>query len=372
LLFATFTGTQVFNHNGLVSMVWLDEWHVEIAEANSYDNVYFTSFSVDYYESFSSAGVTNGYYYYVYCDGFGWMEVEDVSLGPNGVSGVNSGYYDGVLASQGSITSRSNINDFPGVLRDSNLNQSTISNGKALTGGGKPSDANVNIALPQVPKANGYANPSSNFGDSFESDLASIRGRGLAFGNQIKKDAVVVADVAAGMTNLGSLKEAVTGTTLTGQELTTFERGLAGASVAFAPLAVVTKIAKVGKGADAVTDVAKGLSKHTDDVADGAGLAMRHADDLAKAPLVYKHNLPYADKVHDKALKDKAGHGFPYSFDDIILAAKPNVKPDGYKVYQKPGTLNGNDGIYEIGVTLDGVIDHRVFRSITPPKMVIK
>ena len=51
-----------------------------------------------------------------------------------------------------------------------------------------------------------------------------------------------IADVAVGMTNVGSAYEAIVGETITGQELTPFQRGVAGVSVAFAPLAFVARI----------------------------------------------------------------------------------------------------------------------------------
>jgi hypothetical protein len=31
-------------------------------------------------------------------------------------------------------------------------------------------------------------------------------------------------------------------------------------------------------------------------------------------------------------------------------------------MYQLRGTMNGKNGVYEIGLTKDGVIDHRFFR----------
>jgi hypothetical protein len=60
------------------------------------------------------------------------------------------------------------------------------------------------------------------------------------------------------------------------------------------------------------------------------------------------------------------------------LKTKPDIKNNDYKIYQKEGTMTGKtvtdpktgvraqqykDGVYEIGVRKDGVIDHRFFRS---------
>jgi hypothetical protein len=44
------------------------------------------------------------------------------------------------------------------------------------------------------------------------------------------------------------------------------------------------------------------------------------------------------------------------------VATKPIPQPNGYIMYQSPGTMNGKTGVFEIGVTKDGVIDHRFVR----------
>lgn len=36
-------------------------------------------------------------------------------------------------------------------------------------------------------------------------------------------------------------------------------------------------------------------------------------------------------------------------------------------MYQLNGTMNGKDGVFEIGLSKDGIIDHRFFRP-TPTK----
>jgi hypothetical protein len=76
----------------------------------------------------------------------------------------------------------------------------------------------------------------------------------------------------------------------------------------------------------------------------------------------FSHGMKYADRVRSRGVQDPVSHNFPYSFDDGILATKPIPKNNGYNIFQKPGTMNGNDGVFEIGVTKDGVIDHRFFR----------
>jgi hypothetical protein len=70
----------------------------------------------------------------------------------------------------------------------------------------------------------------------------------------------------------------------------------------------------------------------------------------------------YHDRVRQRALEDPVGHNFPSSYDSEILASEPIPRPDYYTIFRKSGSLNGNDGVFEIGVNKDGIIDHRVFR----------
>jgi len=74
------------------------------------------------------------------------------------------------------------------------------------------------------------------------------------------------------------------------------------------------------------------------------------------------NGLKYADRVRKRGLEDPTSHNFPYSFDKEILESTPKVYETGYKIYQKAGTMNGKEGVFEIGVTRDGIIDHRFFR----------
>jgi len=79
---------------------------------------------------------------------------------------------------------------------------------------------------------------------------------------------------------------------------------------------------------------------------------------------VYNHSFKYADRVRMRGVQDPVSHNFPYSFDDAILATKPILKKDGYQMFQLKGTMNGKNGVFEIGLTKDGIIDHRFFRPI--------
>jgi len=79
---------------------------------------------------------------------------------------------------------------------------------------------------------------------------------------------------------------------------------------------------------------------------------------------VFKHSFKYADRVRMRAVQDPVSHNFPYSFDDAILSTKPILKNNGYKIFQQSGIMNGKNGVFEIGLTKNGIIDHRFFRPI--------
>jgi hypothetical protein len=70
----------------------------------------------------------------------------------------------------------------------------------------------------------------------------------------------------------------------------------------------------------------------------------------------------YASRVRDRALQDPVSHNFPYSYDEGILQTPPIQRPNGYNLFRKPGSMNDKNGVFEIGVDKDGVIDHRFFR----------
>jgi hypothetical protein len=110
-------------------------------------------------------------------------------------------------------------------------------------------------------------------------------------------------------------------------------------------------------------------------VVGAAGKAVR----LARGAKVTKGaaDLKYAPRVRARGVEDPKSHNFPYSFDKDILSTKPIPKKNGYNIYQKEGTMTGKvvtdpktgvrtqqykEGVFEIGVNKDGVIDHRFFR----------
>ncbi len=76
----------------------------------------------------------------------------------------------------------------------------------------------------------------------------------------------------------------------------------------------------------------------------------------------FSHGFKYDYRIRARAVQDPKSHNFPYSFDDGVLATKPIPKNNGYNMFQKPGSMNGKEGVFEMGVTRDGVIDHRFFR----------
>jgi hypothetical protein len=76
----------------------------------------------------------------------------------------------------------------------------------------------------------------------------------------------------------------------------------------------------------------------------------------------HSHGFQYHGRVRDRGLEDPKSHNFPYSYDDDILKTTPIHKPNGYRIYKMPGNMGDKHGNFEIGVTKDGVIDHRFFR----------
>jgi hypothetical protein len=76
----------------------------------------------------------------------------------------------------------------------------------------------------------------------------------------------------------------------------------------------------------------------------------------------YKHKYKYDSRVRARGVEDPTSHNFPYSFDDKILSIKPTVTSSGYKIFRLKGTMNDKNGVFEIGLKPNGVIDHRFFR----------
>jgi hypothetical protein len=60
-------------------------------------------------------------------------------------------------------------------------------------------------------------------------------------------------------------------------------------------------------------------------------------------------------------------HNFPTSFDEQIIndggVTVTNDNPE-YTQYELPGSLNGTDGNYEVGLDGDGNVVHRCFRKL--------
>jgi RHS repeat-associated protein len=70
----------------------------------------------------------------------------------------------------------------------------------------------------------------------------------------------------------------------------------------------------------------------------------------------------YAPRVRARGVEDPVSHNFPYSFDKHILQTPAISKNNGYNIYQLPGSMNGKNGVFEIGVNNKNIIDHRFFR----------
>ncbi|WP_199855537.1 RHS repeat-associated core domain-containing protein, partial [Leptospira santarosai] len=73
-------------------------------------------------------------------------------------------------------------------------------------------------------------------------------------------------------------------------------------------------------------------------------------------------NFKYDPRVRARGVEDPKAHNFPYSFDKEILSTKAIPKENGYNIFQKSGTMNNKKGSFEMGVTKEGIIDHRFFR----------
>ena len=119
------------------------------------------------------------------------------------------------------------------------------------------SEAPKPVAPPPTPKP-AVPRPTTALGGLPDCEFSQLRrGHISSTAQGFMNTANTIADVAVGFTNVGSAYEAIMGKTITGQELTTFQRGVAGVSVAFAPLAFVARI-----GGNAVADVAQGVNAH--------------------------------------------------------------------------------------------------------------
>jgi hypothetical protein len=100
-------------------------------------------------------------------------------------------------------------------------------------------------------------------------------------------------------------------------------------------------------------------------ISTGAQVAVKGTQIVTKTgTTAFKHNFKYASRVRMRAIQDPVSHNFPYSFDDAILSTTPILKNNVYKIFRQSGTLTGKNGVFEIGVTKDGIIDHRFFRPV--------
>ena len=113
---------------------------------------------------------------------------------------------------------------------------------------------------------------------------------------------------------------------------------------------------------DNAADYAKGVvGELVDDCAAFCAGEAGAAGGLAKT-FSAAGGLIYSDRVRVRGTADPTSHNFPYSYDSEILSTQPQARPNGYKIFQKSGTMNGRTGMFEIGVNRNGVIDHRFFR----------
>ncbi len=91
----------------------------------------------------------------------------------------------------------------------------------------------------------------------------------------------------------------------------------------------------------------------------GSTTAIRGGAQSSKA---FKHSFKYHSRIKARALQDPVAHNFPYSFDDVILKAKPITQADGSLLYRHVGHLNGKNGFFEIGLNPQTkTIFHRTF-----------
>ena len=313
-----FTSTKVFDQNGVVSSEWAVEhqrYHVMTRVSNGIET---HRNDLDYYEYISSAGEIDGYYYEKNIYPID-VTITDVTLGVGGISGEQSRYKNGVLVSQTPITS-GNASSY-GVKFKGGGDQSTANNPATLSASPAPADAKEDIQKPVVPATSG-STPSLSADDLLASDLASIRGRGLAFGNQIKKDAVAFADTAVGMTVAGGLYEAHQGETVFGGvPLTNGQRAM---SATFAVLPVGGVI--IGKlGGEIIEGAAKGALKHVDEVAP-TGAAVTRAENVAQQGVSVLGRYQYLSKKGKKLWKNKQYTDLVILFEDHQDILTPKEK----------------------------------------------
>jgi len=68
--------------------------------------------------------------------------------------------------------------------------------------------------------------------------------------------------------------------------------------------------------------------------------------------------LKYSPRVWEKT---DPYHRFPQSFGGVIIKKGSSVVRGDYVQYELPGSVNGQSGVYQIGVE-NGVVTHRFFK----------
>jgi hypothetical protein len=105
----------------------------------------------------------------------------------------------------------------------------------------------------------------------------------------------------------------------------------------------------------------------------------RDLQDLTDAKFVSQYGImpgsnaenpyTYAPRVRARSVQDPKAHNFPYSFDRQLLRTTPIVETDGSSTYLLPGSMNGIDGFFILGVNENSrVIYHRSFEKKYIPR----
>ena len=184
--------------------------------------------------------------------------------------------------------------------------------------------------------------------------LSSQEKMGLAAAvtGQLKDDAQKAGIALAIMTGLVVAPTAIVGLS---QAAKTYAASLACLNEAAVAIAEAAAGEAMGAGTLLVGGAAASKAGTLEDALEQTAKKLGLVDDA------FSHGFQYADRVRVRGIQDPVSHNFPYTFDDRILATNPIPKPNGYNIYQMDGTMNGKTGVFEIGVTKDGIIDHRFF-----------
>ena len=151
-----------------------------------------------------------------------------------------------------------------------------------------------------------------------------------------------IADVAVGMTNVGSAYEAIVGETITGQELTTFQRGVAGVGV------IVPGAKIAGNLADSATAVARSRLASTDPN------ILKLTDDA------YERILINRAKDVERGMTGQYASVKRYIDDIHAVRLTPSEIPH----------VHFNAGKRNVALNVDGTWKHAPPEGWTPPKKV--